>query len=105
MDNQKELFNEILDKICDENNSEAIALMSENGVEILFEQIAVIPQDNELYLILKPVQPLEGVGEDEGLVFFVNEEEYRYELVVDEERIDKVFEVYDSLVMGENDDE
>lgn len=105
MDNQKEFFEQTLNKLCDENDSEPITLLSQNGKEFSFEQIAVIPQEEKLYIILKPVEHIDGLGEDEGLVFYANEEEYRYELVTEEEIIDKVFSVYDSLLEEENEDE
>lgn len=96
-------FNELIDKLYDEENNESIVLFSEKGQEIAFEQIAVIPhQDGRVYVILKPIQPIEGLGEDEGLVFFINDEKKIVELVTDEGIIDWVFSVYDSLVEDEN---
>lgn len=105
MNEMDNYFNELLDKICDENNTDVIALTNENGEEIAFEQIAVIPQDGVLYVIMKPVAPMEGVGEDEGLVFLVNEKMQSFVLVTDEEVIDRVFAVYDDLVEAEKEDE
>ena len=96
-------FNELIDKLYDEENNESIVLFSEKGQEIAFEQIAVIPhRDGRVYVILKPIQPIEGLGEDEGLVFFINDEKKIVELVTDEGIIDWVFSVYDSLVEDEN---
>ena len=92
-----------IDALYDENNNDAIILMNENGEEIAFEQVALIPIKENAYVILKPVRPMEGVGEDEGLVFAIMGEtpnEY-LELVVDEKIIDDVFTVYDRLVEEE----
>ena len=90
-----------IDALFDEDNNDAIILFNEKGEEIAFEQIALIPLE-KTYAILKPIQPMEGVGENEGLVFSieVNEEtnEEYLALVVDEAIIDKVFDVYDELV-------
>ncbi len=105
MNEMDNYFNELLDKICDEENNEAIVLTNENGEQIAFEQIALIPQNEELYIIMKPVIPMEGLGEDEGLVFLINETMKSFELVTDEEIIDSVFAVYDRLVEEENEDE
>jgi len=105
MNEMDNYFNEVLDKICDEENNEAIVLTNENGEQIAFEQIALIPQNEELYIIMKPVIPMEGLGEDEGLVFLINETMKSFELVTDEEIIDSVFAVYDRLVEEENEDE
>ena len=90
-----------IDALYDEDNNDAIILFNEKGEEIAFEQIAIIPQNGKTYAILKPIQPLEGLGEDEGLVFFVNEDEVILELITDEKIIDDVFTVYDELVENE----
>ncbi len=90
-----------IDALFDEENNDAIILFNEKGEEIAFEQIALIPLE-KTYAILKPIQPMEGLGENEGLVFSIeiNEEsnqEY-LALVTDFDIIDKVFNVYDQLV-------
>ena len=96
-------FDEILDLLLDEDNNDIIILANENG-NIEFEQIALIPQKEKLYVILKPVVPIDGLGEDEGLVFFINEEEKNLMLVTDEQIIDEVFDVYFSLVEEDEDE-
>ena len=93
-----------IDALFDENNNDAIILSNENGEEIAFEQVAIIPISETVYAILKPVNPMEGVGEDEGLVFSIekNEEGEEYlALTVDEDIIDAVFTVYETLVAAE----
>ena len=93
-----------IDALYDENNNDAIILFNENGEEIAFEQIAIIPISEKVYAILKPIQPMDGVGEDEGLVFSIeqNDEGEEYlTLTVDEDIIDAVFTVYDALVAAE----
>ena len=57
-----------IDALYDENNNDAIILFNEKGEEIAFEQIAIIPISEKVYAILKPIQPMDGVGEDEGLL-------------------------------------
>ena len=97
-----------IDALYDENNNDAIILFNENGEEIAFEQVAIIPISEKVYAILKPIQPMDGVGEDEGLVFSIEQndegEEYLM-LTVDEEIIDAVFTVYDALVSEEYDED
>ncbi len=91
-----------IDALFDEENNDAIVLFNERGEEIAFEQIALIPLNERVYAILKPVMPLEGLGENEALVFSIEENDETNEeclvLVVDVEIIDKVFDVYDKLV-------
>ena len=97
-----------IDMLYDENNNDPIYLFSEKGEVIGFEQIALIPLKVNTYAILKPIQPMDGVGEDEGLVFEIKADEYGDEylmLVVDEKIIDDVFVVYDDLCAAEVQDE
>jgi len=94
-----------IDALYDENNNDAIILFNERGEEIAFEQIALIPLNENTYAILKPIKPMEGLGEDEGLVFSIETSEDGQEflmLTTDEEIIDKVFDVYDQLVAEED---
>ncbi len=97
-----------IDAIFDENNNDVIILFNENGEEMAFEQIAVIPLSEKVYVILRPIKPMEGLGEDEGLVFSIeqneNNEDYLM-LTVDEDIIDAVFTVYDALVAAEYDED
>ena len=97
-----------IDAIFDENNNDAIILFNENGEEMAFEQIAVIPLSEKVYVILRPIKPMEGLGEDEGLVFSIeqneNNEDYLM-LAVDEDIIDAVFTVSDALVAAEYDED
>ena len=90
-----------IDALYDEDNNDAIILFNEKGEEIAFEQIAIIPQGDKVYAILKPIQPLEGVGEDEGLVFLINDDDGILELITDEKIIDDVFTVYEELTEEE----
>ncbi len=97
-----------IDALFDETNNDPIILFSEKGEEIAFEQIAIIPIKSKTYAILKPIKPIEGVGENEGLVFSIEENEEGLEylmLVTDEQVIDDVFNVYDQLVEEENNEE
>ena len=64
---------DIYDVLLDEENKEPIVLVDGNGRKTAFEQIAVIPHNEKLYCILKPVDKTENVADDEAIVFFVNE--------------------------------
>lgn len=89
-----------LEKLFDENNTDPITLYNEAGEAVSFEQIAIIPQNEQVYVILRPVLPMEGLGEDEALVFVVTEvgDEEGLVLVDDDDIIDAVFEVYERLL-------
>ncbi len=95
-----------IDCLYDEDNNDIIVLFNEKGEEVGFEQIALIPLTDKTYAILKPVSPMEGVNEDEGLVFSIEAskedgQEYLV-LVTDDKVIDDVFDVYDKLIDEEN---
>ena len=92
-----------IDSLFDEDDNSPIVLFNEKGEKISFEQIAVIPLEERVFAILKPIEKTEGVGEDEALVFEVvepeDEEDEEYlNLVSDIDTIDKVFEVYNQLM-------
>ena len=93
----------LIDILLDENDNDNVILYNENGEEVEFMQIAIIPLDEIVYAILKPVEPMEGLGADEGLVFTINEdcEEPFLELEVDLEIIDKVFDIYEDLLRNQ----
>lgn len=96
---------DILDTLLDEENNDPIILENERGEKIVFEQIAIIPKVEELYCILKPVEPIDGLEEDEALVFKIleNEEgEASLMLETGEDVIDEVFNVYYDLLDEED---
>lgn len=89
-----------IDKILDENNEEPITLYDEENREIEFDQVAVIPLNEKIYVILKPITEIEGVADDEALVFVIEEieDEDTLVLVDDEQIIDLVFDEYYKLL-------
>lgn len=94
----------VFEQLLDENDNSNIFLYDENEKEIEFEQIAIIPIKEDVYAILKPVKPMEGVGEDEAMVFELEETPEGEELlnlldpVEDSDMIDLVFAEYDKLM-------
>lgn len=92
---------DIVDLLLDENNDEPIVLFDENDKEIKFEQVAVIPEDEKIYAILKPIDDMEGVADDEAIVFAVDyDDDGNSFLVVEtnEEMAIKVFDKYYQLL-------
>lgn len=96
----------ILDILLDEEYSEPITLYNDEDKPVKFEQIAIIPLDDKLYAILKPIDTLDGVADDEALVFLINDnaENGDAELIVeiDEQVLIKVFDVYYKLLEDSN---
>ncbi|MGN0804099.1 MAG: DUF1292 domain-containing protein [Candidatus Coproplasma sp.] len=94
----------LLDMLLDENEALPITLTNADGKEITFEQVAVIPLGDELYCILKPIDELEDVNDDEAIVFLVDQsgEEPTLKLEEDEEIAEAVFGEYVKLWEEEN---
>ncbi len=95
-----------MDRLLDVNDSDPIILYGEDGQEIAFEQIALIPLNERLYVIMQPVELLEGMADDEALVFEITEQDDEpvLSVVLDDEVIDAVFEKYDILFAEANED-
>ncbi len=93
-----------VDQILDESNDDNVILYDdENDKDVEFEQIALIPLDDDIYVILNPVTPVEGVGEGEALAFQImfgeKEDDDDVLLVVDdEELLEKIFNEYYALL-------
>ena len=77
-------------------DNDVIVLEGIDGEEIEFSCVATINLDNNIYMILQPVELLEGMEEDEAIVFSVTYEgdTENYSIVLDDELIDRVFEEY-----------
>ena len=95
---------DVLDILLDDDNHDNITLYDENEKPIEFEQVAVIPlgdeEDGELYCILKPAGKLEGIKDNEAIVFHVIEDEdgvADLEVELDDEIAEKVFEEFYKL--------
>lgn len=70
---------DILDVLLDDDNKEPIELMAQNGKILRFEQVAVIPYEYEdelkYYCVLKPLDEIEGIADDEAIVFSVESDD------------------------------
>lgn len=90
-------------QILDENNIDNIVLYNEKEEPFEFEQIAVIPLDEEdgsqkLYAILLPVTKLPGINEDEAVTFELDEAEGIIKVCDNDETIDRVLKEYEKLL-------
>ena len=92
---------DILDILLDEENDDPITLYDETEKAIKFEQVAVIPEGEKIYAVLKPLDEMEGVQDDEAIVFLVDvDAEGNAMLVIEqnEEVAIKIFDKYYSLL-------
>ena len=85
----------------EEQEDDIVTLLSANGEEIDFVEIAGIAYKGHFYAILQPVELLDGMEEDEALVFKVSrgeDGEDKFEIELDDEIIDAVFAEYNRLL-------
>ena len=101
--NNNKVERDPIDMLLDENCSENITLFDEENKPVEFEQIALIPLDDCLFAILRPVNDT-SLAEDEALVFELTEDidedgdgDVSIHYVDDEDLANKVFEEYNKL--------
>lgn len=89
-----------IDCLLDPDNVDPIMLFSEKGDLVSFEQIAIVPIEGKVYAILRPMEPPEGMEEDEALVFVLDEfeEEDCLTILEDDAMVDRVFEQYYAML-------
>lgn len=95
----KEESVDLLDILLDKDNKQSITLMDEKGKQISFEQIAMIvhevKKEKKLFAILKPVDKIEGLGENEAIVFLVDQDKDGNTILKIEEDEDVAIDVFD----------
>lgn len=91
-------YERFVDQFFDEENLNNVKLEDNTGKEIEFEQVAVIDYEENYYAILHPVTKIEGVNEDEALVFLIDEKNDELCYCEDEALAEAVFAIFtDSL--------
>lgn len=82
-------------------NDDIVTLRSVDGEDIDFLEIAGIALESGFYAILQPVELLEGMADDEALVFKVEKTEDgedKFTIELDDDTIDAVFREYNRLL-------
>lgn len=81
-------------------NDDIVTLTASNGEEIDFVEIAGINYRGKFYAILQPVELLEGMSDDEALVFEVTRTNGRdnFNIELNDSIIDGVFKEYNRLL-------
>ena len=83
------------------DEDDIITLMTAEGEEVDFIEVAGIAYRGNFYAILQPVELLDGMEEDEALVFKVSrgkDGEDKFEIELDDTIIDAVFDEYNKLL-------
>ena len=78
------------------NGNPIVELIDEDGNEVRFEHVYTVPYENDEYVLLSPVDQVEGVGEDEVVIMRIEpgEDEDAYVGIEDDDLLEKVFEKY-----------
>ena len=90
-----------IEQPVDMEEDSIVTLTSADGQEIDFVEIAGIALRGNFYVILQPVELLDGMGEDEALVFKVTQDrdgEDHFNIELDDEIISEVFDEYYRLL-------
>lgn len=98
---QEEQYRDIIDVLLDEGNKDPIILVDGDGKKMTFEQIAVIPMNDKIYCVLKPLDKIDNVQDDEAIVFYVDEKEGKEPVLMvetNEKVAMSVFEEYYNLL-------
>lgn len=84
-----------------EDDDDIVTLIGEDGEEVDFIEIAGIAYRGSFYAVLQPVELLEGMSDEEALVFKVTKGENgedNFEIEIDETIINAVYEEYLKLL-------
>ena len=82
-------------------SDDIVTLLTQEGEEIRFIEIAGIAHKGNFYAILQPEELIPGMNEDEALVFKVTRGENgedKFEIELDDEIIEAVFKTYNELL-------
>jgi uncharacterized protein YrzB (UPF0473 family) len=85
----------------DPEDDDIVTLTTANGEEVDFVEIAGIAYGGKFYAILQPVELLDGMDDDEALVFRVSrgrDGEDKFDIETDDYIIERVFEEYNRLL-------
>ncbi len=63
------------DKVQIIDDEEIITLFDENDNPMDFYEVAVVEYEGELYALLQPAEEIEGIADDEVLIFRIDSEE------------------------------
>lgn len=100
---EKEAIKSLAEILLDENNNDPISLQTEEGKNIKFQQIAIIPHEIEdqkkICCALRPIEGTEGQLDENAILFFsleIGEEGEEYISLIDDE--DVIEELHQILV-------
>ena len=89
-------------EILDEEVSDIIELIDDDGKVIKFKLLDVTEYKGEKYTLLLAAEPSDEIAEDEVVIFRLNEKEEILEPIEDEALLEEVFEFYQQEEEEEN---
>ena len=78
-------------------DEEVITLEDENGNEVDFAEVACVELDGRFYVLLQPIDDVEGIEEDEVIICLVEPQDDETEMITpitDEALCERVFDEY-----------
>lgn len=91
-------------ELDEELEEEIIELVDEEGTVIKFKLLDVTEYKGEKYTLLLAAEPNDEIGEDEVVIFRLNEKDESLEPIEDDALLDEIFEFYQSETEDEDDD-
>ena len=91
----------VIKALLNENSNQNVFLEF-GDVAIEFEQMALILVRDNYYAILRPITEMDGIDNDEGLVYLIDEVNNKLILIEEEDVIDDVYDVYFNLLDEKN---
>ena len=89
------------EEILNEEESELIELIDDDGNVIKFKLLDVTEYKGEKYTLLLAAEPNDEIADDEVVIFRLNEKEETLEPIEDEKLLEEVFEFYQSEIDDE----
>lgn len=91
-----------------DNIPDIILLTNDSGERVGFQPVATVPFGDQVYMILRPVTPMEGADEGDAFVFSVSQVDGDQEqdsgsyltMETDDSVIDAVFALYEQSLGG-----
>lgn len=85
-----------------------VVLTDDDGKEVEFEFLDLVEMDDKEYVVLLPIEPLEGEDEDDGAVVILkvnhsDDENEEYVSIEDEAEAEKVFNIFKDKFKDEYD--
>lgn len=77
---------------------EKVAVADADGKEIEFSPLAIVDYQESYYAVLAPITPVEGVGENEVMFFYIDEEKDCLTYVEDEDLMEKLFNEFTAML-------